>query len=138
VHQAPITQDGWSGAGFTAIDPQTGAGGYLIEGGSNGAYFEKFQIGLVVVGIIGSFLGASAFFIIALTLISLAASLIEFFLFTNPCGDLRDDVNLWLTLGLTGVSAVLGLFANIGQSIAAAVAGWIYGTIVRNFLECGK
>ncbi len=27
IHEAPITQDGWIGAGFTIIDPATGAGG---------------------------------------------------------------------------------------------------------------
>jgi len=36
IHQAPITVSGWSGAGFTLIDPNTGAGGYLIDGGTNG------------------------------------------------------------------------------------------------------
>lgn len=36
IHQSPITQDGWGGAGFTTLDPATGAGGYLIEGGGNG------------------------------------------------------------------------------------------------------
>ena len=35
-HQSPITQSGWTGAGFTVIDQATGAGGYLIEGGANG------------------------------------------------------------------------------------------------------
>ena len=38
IHEAPITQDGWTGAGFSVIDPNTGADGYLIEGGSNGAW----------------------------------------------------------------------------------------------------
>lgn len=27
IHEAPISQDGWTGAGFTMIDPATGAGG---------------------------------------------------------------------------------------------------------------
>ncbi len=36
THEAPITQSGWTGAGFIAIDPDTGAGGYVIDGGSNG------------------------------------------------------------------------------------------------------
>jgi hypothetical protein len=38
IHEAPITQSGWTGAGYTTIDPQTGAGGYIIDGGSNGAW----------------------------------------------------------------------------------------------------
>ena len=36
IHESPITQSGWSGAGYTTIDPATGAGGYMIDGGSNG------------------------------------------------------------------------------------------------------
>ena len=36
IHERPITQSGWTGAGYTTIDPSTGAGGYMIEGGSNG------------------------------------------------------------------------------------------------------
>lgn len=37
IHQSPITQDGWSGAGYIIIDPQTGAGAYEIEGGARGS-----------------------------------------------------------------------------------------------------
>ena len=33
VHERPITQNGWMGAGFISIDPTTGAGAYTIEGG---------------------------------------------------------------------------------------------------------
>ncbi len=40
IHEAPITVSGWTGAGFTMIDPQTGAGGYLIEGGSSGGWLK--------------------------------------------------------------------------------------------------
>ena len=43
IHEAPITQSGWTGAGYTTIDPNTGAGGYLIDGGSNGGYKEKLE-----------------------------------------------------------------------------------------------
>jgi hypothetical protein len=36
AHEAPITQSGWTGAGYTFTDLNTGAGGYIIDGGSNG------------------------------------------------------------------------------------------------------
>jgi hypothetical protein len=58
IHEAPITQDGWTGAGLTIIDPNTGAGGYLIEGGSNGAWLAGFGQGasfaatVVILGIV--------------------------------------------------------------------------------------
>jgi transglutaminase-like putative cysteine protease len=55
IHEAPVASNGWSGAGFTMIDPSTGAGGYLIEGNSNGGWFAALSIffwllSLVLVG----------------------------------------------------------------------------------------
>ena len=38
VHAAPISINGWTGSGYLVIDPQTGAGGYLISGGANGGF----------------------------------------------------------------------------------------------------
>jgi len=34
IHERPIAQSGWMGAGFIQIDPSTGAGAYTIEGGA--------------------------------------------------------------------------------------------------------
>ncbi|MCA2998958.1 MAG: hypothetical protein ING75_10190 [Rhodocyclaceae bacterium] len=39
ISQSRITHSGWTGAGYLVIDPQTGAGSYLIEGGANGGVF---------------------------------------------------------------------------------------------------
>ena len=46
IHEQPITESGWTGAGYTAIDPNTGAGAYTIEGGSNGAWLV-FVVALI-------------------------------------------------------------------------------------------
>ena len=43
IHQSPITESGWTGAGFTHIDPSTGAGAYTIDGGSNGGYKDHLE-----------------------------------------------------------------------------------------------
>ena len=40
VHERPITESGWTGAGFISIDPITGAGAYAIEGGANGGWYS--------------------------------------------------------------------------------------------------
>ena len=40
THERPIAQSGWTGAGYTFTDPSTGAGGYIIDGGSNGGWFN--------------------------------------------------------------------------------------------------
>ncbi|MCJ8503177.1 hypothetical protein, partial [Desulfatitalea alkaliphila] len=36
AHEARINFHGWIGEGYTVIDPNTGAGAYMIAGGSNG------------------------------------------------------------------------------------------------------
>jgi len=38
IHERPITQSGWTGAGFVTIDPNTGAGSYTIEGVAMGDF----------------------------------------------------------------------------------------------------
>ena len=40
IHESPITANGWSGAGYSVVDPETGAGGYLIEGGARGGFLD--------------------------------------------------------------------------------------------------
>ena len=36
VHEKSINKHGWKGFGYIVIDPETGAGAYLIEGSRNG------------------------------------------------------------------------------------------------------
>jgi hypothetical protein len=40
IHERPIMQSGWTGSGYTFTDPQTGAGGYIIDGGTNGGWYS--------------------------------------------------------------------------------------------------
>ena len=55
VHQSPVTLNGWTGAGYIVIDPQTGAGGYLIEGGANGGKLLAAISGLMTGAIAGMY-----------------------------------------------------------------------------------
>ena len=54
VHERAINAHGWSGYGYIIIDPETGAGAYLIEGKGNGA---------IVLALIGALLGLLAIFL---------------------------------------------------------------------------
>jgi hypothetical protein len=85
LHEAPIAQDGWIGAGFTLIDPATGAGGYLIEGGLNGG-FLGLEVDLTFGISFGAISGVSA------------EQWGEFFLNTlaNVYGALKDKLKLIL------------------------------------------
>lgn len=53
AHENRINFNGWVGEGYTLIDPQTGAGAYMISGGGNGG---------VLLGL-GYTLGASLFLV---------------------------------------------------------------------------
>jgi hypothetical protein len=53
IHQAPIVESGWKGAGFNSIEPTTGAGGYSIEGGSNGSILLIIGAIIFIIGIFG-------------------------------------------------------------------------------------
>jgi len=49
VHEKPISAHGWTGYGYIITDPETGAGGYMIEGKGNGAILLAFVAGLLSV-----------------------------------------------------------------------------------------
>ncbi|MGH8541862.1 MAG: transglutaminase-like domain-containing protein [Stenotrophobium sp.] len=53
VSQQPVTISGWAGAGYIVTDPQTGAGGYLIEGGSRGGDEASAAWDFVAAGLSG-------------------------------------------------------------------------------------
>lgn len=57
VHQGSINYAGWSGVGYTIVDPETGAGSYKISGGANGGEvsFED-QVGAGI-GLQGAIVG---------------------------------------------------------------------------------
>src|SRR5690606_19042559 len=52
AHEKPVSFFGKSSVGYTVIDPETGAGAYLIGGGENGGEID-FS---VIIDFIGSFL----------------------------------------------------------------------------------
>jgi hypothetical protein len=81
IHQTPITQDGWTGAGFTVIDQSTGAGGYLIEGGSNGAALFLFLVSMIslVAQILFLSIGLGAAFVVGAAFIGFVATFILVF-----------------------------------------------------------
>jgi hypothetical protein len=49
-HESAISAHGWSGDGYIILDPETGVGAHLIDGGGNGAIL--FIIGVFIIGMI--------------------------------------------------------------------------------------
>jgi hypothetical protein len=122
VHQSPITQSGWTGTGYIITDPVTGAGAYKISGGANGAFLQDASIVLVMISLIGATIEASAFFMLAITLISIYVSIVSFLVTATPCGNATDDVSFWLTAILALTSGVIGFYGNASQNVVIAFA----------------
>jgi hypothetical protein len=59
IHQTPIAASGYSGAGYMVLDPSTGAGSYLIEGGANGGYAKSADKSIGIWGHIFEALGVA-------------------------------------------------------------------------------
>jgi hypothetical protein len=136
VHQSPITQSGWTGSGYIITDPATGAGAYKISGGANGSFLFWFGIILTIVGLIAIAVEATAFFMISIALISFTDSMIAFFESAQPCGNAKDNVNLWLTVSLAGSAAITGYFGEIGANILLAITSWMYIEGTNTALGC--
>lgn len=103
IHQSPVTVNAWTGAGFIAIDPSTGTGGYLIEGGANGGTVLE-QLGTT-----------------ALRLLSVLAMLVPSAHAAEPPISEETSTNVGI------VAQIIGLVGEIGGLLSAALGlfGWI-------------
>ena len=48
VHATQITLNGWSGTGYTILDPESGAGAYMIGGGLDGGFTSPGNIAILL------------------------------------------------------------------------------------------
>lgn len=156
IHQWPVTKNGWTGAGFTAIDPTTGAGAYLVEGGANGGVLPLLAgFGLGAAGAAAMILTAALFpiwsfgagLLFALSVILFLSVLIlnlSVWTQTNEAGCFWQGVGLGgsavgVAAGGSGIAGVLGqirganlvptsLRANLANAIAGFVTTVLYGT----------
>ncbi|WP_151032737.1 hypothetical protein [Cellvibrio sp. KY-GH-1] len=119
AHEARINFNGWVGEGYTLIDPNTGAGGYMISGGGNGAIFVMLGlagllmvgIGLLAFGFVGIALAAPLIF--AAIAISLANLFRGLSLLSDSLG--FSELTEAKLCNLATYSYTAGLFALLGR-----------------------
>jgi hypothetical protein len=126
IHERPIAQSGWTGSGYTFTDPQTGAGGYIIDGGSNGA----------VLLIAGGLIAALSLFLIAGPLfvagfLFLAAGLAIFFagLSIYNTGSDPDGCVFYLSVAANLLLGALGALGGNAYAIISGVIGAILNVL---------
>jgi hypothetical protein len=147
AHERPITQSGWTGSGYTFTDPETGAGGYIIDGGSNGGF-----LGLDFDDPTALLLNIAAIFVgLAKIVGGLLSSLLNIFTAIDTYFDLLKYagcpgfdplfalVNIFnvlsILIGLAGLffPAFFAIFFIIGVSLF--LIGFALGAVVNLFFE---
>lgn len=132
IHQAPIMESGWKGAGFISIDSQTGAGAYTIEGGSNGGWLYlvlTFVFAILAIGIFAVF-GPAAILGYGWMLAASIGSAGAYLESINANVDWNAVIN-WVGLFLAIISAAvviptLGLTLTAGALVFSGVLGLIF------------
>ncbi len=126
AHELPIDFSGGTNSGYLLIDPQTGAGAYLIASGASGGFlssnladflgFAGFAAGLIGAGFAApllSFIGA------AIALILIVDLILTYRAINHSCDGLAG------ILGLATIAALVGIFA---APLMAVV--WLYVGVV--------
>jgi hypothetical protein len=144
VHQEPINEFGWNGSGYVVIDPDSGAGGYKLNGGGNGGYLtpeEAVNLGIagLAVGFISAIPGVSILWLALLVVIVSSLILETYIDFITSDGSCK---NLMAPIVLIGVLiSILGLFiggvVTIPLMVGSLIAGGASGAIIdRNSDLC--
>ena len=148
VHEKPISYNGWGGYGYIIVDPETGAGAYLIQGSGNGAYLSYIVAALsgLVDALTKKLRNPDSMFgpydeIARSKWINLLAKITTVLAFTKSIVDIVDNDKLsvpakmaQITLTLAGSiiamegAAAMGLF--LANPVAALVAGVVLALII--------
>lgn len=104
ISERQVTVAGWTGAGYAIVDPATGAGAYLIEGGANGGYTG---LGGLSIGLLGgiSAVVAGPLIMGLVGAVGLAMTAMHFYY-----GDNRDNLDF-------ASSRLVGLFSGVVLAI---------------------
>jgi len=136
VHERPISFNGWNGSGYIVLDPNTGAGGYILAGGINGGFLGIEQSTLL------------AFFSLGVDFIPGLGSLkaiIE--LVTGRDLITGEPINTWLVglaiiAGLVGGAALVKGLSKLSSratksGLSSNVVGQIGEAAVKQFNDIG-
>ena len=143
-HERSINAHGWSGTGYSIVDPETGVGSYLIEGKGNGGIAFAFGVHLGVVlslafitlmgAVTAGPVGLAALAVIMLTLFPIIAVYIgniKSFIMSGSRSDQIEKLKCFvggIGYGLTLVGGAVALASK--SSLAKAVGNKAVGIIM--------
>ena len=133
AHERPVNFFGSQSSGYIVLDPYSGAGAYLIEGGENGSYLAGLLLGMAiaVAGVMAlSFSGGLALPLLLSVLVHAGIfQLLDIFL-SGATFD-RECFFAGLLAGLTPLGLILmPLFGSLQAAIGSILAILGYGNVV--------
>ncbi len=152
AHERAITQSGWTGSGYTFIDPDTGAGGYIIDGGSNGGYLTWWAtakdgvtsngtyigLALAIVSTIAAVASVTASIVLMLALLSTFVAFINILVFDLQATEAGCPGMGSLGIGLELVAFVSGFFGAAGVALGAWLSFFTGGAVGSSVGTCAK
>ncbi|GAA6173932.1 hypothetical protein NBRC116592_36020 [Colwellia sp. KU-HH00111] len=130
VHQEPINEFGWTGSGYVVIDPDTGAGGYKLNGGGNGGFLGLDNDTWGVLGFAtGTLLKANPIALLLSIIISLRLLYIDLLTYSSinhNCSALSSLLVIPILFSFAAIAfsplmAVISLYASLIATKAAIV-----------------
>lgn len=126
THELPIDFSGGTNTGYLLLDPQTGAGAYLIASGASGGFLSSdFADFLGFAGFAGGLIGAGfgipllSFIAAAIALILIVSFVLEYRAINHRCDGLG---------GILGLAVIAGLVGIFASPLMAVV--WLYVGVV--------
>ena len=148
VHEKSINKHGWKRFGYIVIDPETGAGSYLIEGGGNGGEMTEIEYNNTVAGLVSFglafaiFLGIGAGPVSIITFGILLISSLRSYIDTINT-QLEADSSKQREMKIATIS-ILTAFSNLIKPLAAAenpgfkMIGWLTSMLSFFFSTINK
>jgi hypothetical protein len=145
-HENAISAHGWSGYGYIILDPETGVGAHLIDGGGNGGDLLGILYATGISLLIAATLGYQvmlAFTLLALFITPLGAAIValilsamllylsaEMFLDDSPCAQAIFQSISGAMLSLLPFGAAARAAAASEAVAAASLTGWAKGSVL--------
>ena len=127
THTDPVMVPGWQGAGYVVLDPETGSGAWLIEGGLNGGFISVDGL----LKFLDMILSIGSILVEGLTRIVASAASVIISLYRNTKTFIEECDGLWISWGVFFIIPFLaiGFFITALLVTAGGIAGIVAAVI---------
>ncbi|MEW5824846.1 MAG: hypothetical protein AB1766_10975 [Pseudomonadota bacterium] len=141
IHESPITAHGWTGYGYIIVDPETGAGAYLIEG--NGGFLDWWQENgfsissvLMFASLLGAAFPVAPVLIFILFLLSIFVAFMNVLLYLIQVAESGCPAMAALGVGAELVAFIAAFFGSGGVALSNFISFLVGGATGASVAAC--